>query len=301
MGFLLCTTALLSCNLSCLSGVGLFSDYQALMRIWTHPWSMKLEALRRPERFNDTDSMEDFVVHSDEEEEESASGDSSEDDKLILSDSESDFDGKRHGRGRRRQRHQDTTSTSESDDDDSDDEEAPPPVSQRAALRSSRHSRPTVNGIDKPGPSRKNGSTEIAEVDDSSSELKEEKKAALFGSTRSGADFKGGVDDVEIEDEKEWYDEFLTEEDENNIELSGKLVLLLEILADAEAVGEKVLVFSQSLVSLDLIEKALGGGEINGDRENWCRGCDYFRMDGSTSAHLRQRWADIFNDNDNTR
>lgn len=95
------------------------------------------------------------------------------------------------------------------------------------------------------------------------------------------------------------YDEFLTPEDEDNVELSGKMALLLEILADAEAVEEKVLVFSQSLVTLDLIERAIGGGEVGGDRENWCRGCDYFRMDGSTNVQYRQRWADIFNDPDN--
>ena len=121
---------------------------------------------------------------------------------------------------------------------------------------------------------------------------------SVYGSTRSGTSFKDGSD-VEIEEEKEWYDEFLQEDDEYNRELSGKLVLLMEILADAEAVHDKVLVFSQSLVTLDLIEKMLGGGEIGGDRENWCRGCDYFRMDGSTSAAMRQRWADIFNDEDN--
>ena len=122
--------------------------------------------------------------------------------------------------------------------------------------------------------------------------------SSSFGNTRSGASFKDGSD-VEIEEEKEWYDEFLQEDDEYNVELSGKLVLLMEILADAEAVHDKVLVFSQSLVTLDLIEKMLGGGEIGGDRENWCRGCDYFRMDGSTSAAMRQRWADTFNDEDN--
>ena len=125
-----------------------------------------------------------------------------------------------------------------------------------------------------------------------------ETSSSVFGSTRSGASFKDEPD-VEIEEEKEWYDEFLQEDDEYNVELSGKLVLLMEILADAEAVNDKVLVFSQSLVTLDLIEKMLGGGEIGGDRENWCRGCDYFRMDGSTSAAMRQRWADIFNDDDN--
>lgn len=271
---------------------------------------MKLEALRRPERFADTDSLEDFVVHSDEESEESENSNTSDDDKLVLSDSESDFGGRRHGRGKTRsQRKQDITSSSESNDDDGDDsdddgdnnsdeEEAAPPVSRRSAAKQSAQA---VNGTDRAGSSKQEDDITVVEVGSSLSGPNGVTKAGAFGSTRSGADFKGGIEEVIIEEEKEWYDEFLSEDDESNIELSGKLVLLLEILADAEAVGEKVLVFSQSLVTLDLIEKALGGGEVNGDRENWCRGCDYFRMDGSTSAHLRQRWSDIFNDTDNTR
>ena len=100
--------------------------------------------------------------------------------------------------------------------------------------------------------------------------------------------------------EPEWYDKFLTEEDEENIELSGKLVLLLEILANAEVVGDKVLVFSQSLTSLDIIERALGGGATGGNTLNWCHGVDYFRMDGSTAVQKRQRWAEIFNDPENS-
>lgn len=48
----------------------MFSDYQALMRIWTHPWSLKLETARVYTEFDDTDdSLKDFVVESDDEEE----------------------------------------------------------------------------------------------------------------------------------------------------------------------------------------------------------------------------------------
>lgn len=113
---------------------------------------------------------------------------------------------------------------------------------------------------------------------------------------RSGQEYKDGS---VIEEEKEWYDQFLTEEDENNVELGTKIVLLLEILADAAALEEKVLVFSHSLISLDVIEMALGGGKVGGNSEDWCRGCDYFRMDGSTSPQMRKRWSDIFNDEEN--
>lgn len=52
----------------------MFSDYQALMRIWTHPWCLKLESARQIEKFIDTDdSMADFVVESGEEEESAVS------------------------------------------------------------------------------------------------------------------------------------------------------------------------------------------------------------------------------------
>ena len=121
------------------------------------------------------------------------------------------------------------------------------------------------------------------------------------GASVSNRQLRSGNEVTEVTEvaEEEWYDKFLTDEDENNIELGSKIVLLLEILADAAALEEKVLVFSHSLISLDVIEMALGGGEIGGNSEDWCRGCDYFRMDGSTSAQMRKRWADIFNDEEN--
>ena len=33
--------------------------------------------------------------------------------------------------------------------------------------------------------------------------------------------------------------------------------------------------------------------------KRWTKGEDYFRLDGSTSAQLRQQWASIFNDPEN--
>lgn len=51
-------------------GVSLFSDYQALMRIWTHPWSLKIESEKKGSlNFIDSDegSLNDFIVKSGEE------------------------------------------------------------------------------------------------------------------------------------------------------------------------------------------------------------------------------------------
>lgn len=74
----------------------MFSDYQALLRIWTHPWSLKLESERRS-NYNfidsDNDSLADFVVSDEESDKES------DEDILLLNDtstseSSCDSDGK---------------------------------------------------------------------------------------------------------------------------------------------------------------------------------------------------------------
>lgn len=54
-----------------------------------------------------------------------------------------------------------------------------------------------------------------------------------------------------------WWSQFVTDEDMVKIEHSGKLILLMDILRQCELIGDKVLVFSQSLVSLNLIEEFL--------------------------------------------
>ena len=280
--------------------------------------------------------MDDFVVHTDEEEEEdeeeeslkSTSSEEEEEDDPSSSESEKERRRKKHG-GRRGKRDSSSDEDNSDDDDDESEDEVLPQSSRKkaAAARnaqsaSNKASSSTVNidgedvtvvtindgattsrqdECEQPHSSKHNNKKDAMVINDakaSTSKDNSETNGSVYGSTRSGTSFKDGSD-VEIMEEKEWYDEFMQEDDEYNVELSGKLVLLMEVLADAEAVHDKVLVFSQSLVTLDLIEKMLGGGEIGGDRENWCRGCDYFRMDGSTSVNMRQRWADIFNDEDN--
>ena len=47
-------------------GSGIFSDYQCLMKIWTHPWAVKLEAIRRLEREN-LENIREFLNDSESE------------------------------------------------------------------------------------------------------------------------------------------------------------------------------------------------------------------------------------------
>uniref|UniRef100_A0A3B4ET51 DNA helicase n=1 Tax=Pundamilia nyererei TaxID=303518 RepID=A0A3B4ET51_9CICH len=108
----------------------------------------------------------------------------------------------------------------------------------------------------------------------------------------------------------DWHKEFVTEADAEILEHSGKIMLLFEILRMAEEVDDKVLVFSQSLISLDLIEDFLELACRAKDEEKispykgegkWFRNIDYYRLDGSTNATTRKKWAEEFNDTSNTR
>ncbi|KAL4659670.1 transcriptional regulator ATRX-like [Arapaima gigas] len=107
-----------------------------------------------------------------------------------------------------------------------------------------------------------------------------------------------------------WHKEFVSEGDAEILQHSSKMVLLFEILQMAEEIRDKVLVFSQSLISLDLIEDFLdfaGRAQKEGKsspykgKGTWLRNADYYRLDGSTKAASREKWARAFNDARNTR
>ncbi|KAJ3587469.1 hypothetical protein NHX12_011066 [Muraenolepis orangiensis] len=108
----------------------------------------------------------------------------------------------------------------------------------------------------------------------------------------------------------DWHKEFVTEADAEIMSHSGKISLLFEILRMAEEVDDKVLVFSQSLISLDLIEDFLEmagrareeakPSPYKGDGK-WFKNIDYYRLDGSTNALTRKKWAEDFNDPSNIR
>ncbi|XP_038152964.1 transcriptional regulator ATRX-like isoform X2 [Cyprinodon tularosa] len=104
-----------------------------------------------------------------------------------------------------------------------------------------------------------------------------------------------------------WYKHLLSEGDARIMEHSGKMVLLFEILRMAEDPGDKVLVFSQSLISLNLIEDFLAASHkarepLSSVKEGtWIKNLDYYRLDGSTCASLRKKWTDRFNNPSNHR
>ncbi|XP_045488405.1 transcriptional regulator ATRX homolog isoform X2 [Pieris rapae] len=120
------------------------------------------------------------------------------------------------------------------------------------------------------------------------------------------------VIEVKNENPTEWWMSLVNEEELDDMRNSHKLVLLFDILRQCEAIGDKLLVFSQSLYSLDLIEHFLGkvdeatqegrvDEKLGGHVGSWSPGVDYFRLDGSTSCENRSIWCKNFNREDNPR
>uniref|UniRef100_A0A2M4A3R9 Putative transcription regulator xnp/atrx dead-box superfamily protein n=1 Tax=Anopheles triannulatus TaxID=58253 RepID=A0A2M4A3R9_9DIPT len=242
----------------------LFSDFQNLQRIWTHPRvlrynSDRYEINQQKKRDLDSDaeslgSMKDFLDDSDSEQSTSSESTSSEsDDDVKVLDKDSD-------------------SNPGSVESNKTNEKAASSEGPSGTKTSGRRTR--KNGI----------------VEEESPELSKP------------------------ENPTEWWMQMCPESELDNLEHSGKLVLLMEILKECETIGDKLLVFSQSLYSLDVIEHFLSLLDDNAQKDeedrdailskypcSWSLGLDYFRLDGSTSIDNRNDACKVFNDENNTR
>ncbi|KAJ6642237.1 Helicase ARIP4, partial [Pseudolycoriella hygida] len=63
--------------------------------------------------------------------------------------------------------------------------------------------------------------------------------------------------------------------------------------------GDRILVFSQSLLTLNLIEKFLQANTVNNTEVKWAKNLNYYRLDGSTVAQEREKLINEFNSNPN--
>lgn len=93
---------------------------------------------------------------------------------------------------------------------------------------------------------------------------------------------------------KDWWKTHFQEEMFQNLECSGKLRLLFSILEDSEARNEKILLFSQSLHSLNIIEHFL-------KQKDWEDESTFFRLDGTTTIEKRMEYIEKFNDMNNSQ
>ncbi|KAF5735221.1 protein CHROMATIN REMODELING 20 isoform X4 [Tripterygium wilfordii] len=101
---------------------------------------------------------------------------------------------------------------------------------------------------------------------------------------------------------KDWWNGLLRENNYRELDYSGKMVLLLDILTMCSDVGDKALVFSQSIATLDLIELYLSKFPRHGkSRKFWKKGKDWYRLDGRTESSERQKLVEQFNEPSNER
>ncbi|KAM3914775.1 helicase ARIP4 [Leptodactylus fuscus] len=136
---------------------------------------------------------------------------------------------------------------------------------------------------------------------------------ALMGETANskilqGMGFNPGQEKANQVVTYEWAKEILCDYQPGLLQNSPKMVLLFHLIEESMKLGDKILVFSQSLSTLSIMEDFLAKrpmpalpGKESQDRSTWVRNVNYYRLDGSTSASERERLINQFNDpgNDN--
>lgn len=84
------------------------------------------------------------------------------------------------------------------------------------------------------------------------------------------------------------------------IDASAKMSIFFCILEEAVRLGDRILAFSQSLFTLNLVEDFLARNSLkheDGRVEDWAKNVNYYRLDGSTSALEREKLINEFNAN----
>ncbi|ULU09897.1 hypothetical protein L3Y34_014337 [Caenorhabditis briggsae] len=254
----------------------LLPDYHMFSRIWTHPHQLIIHEQR----------MERERVMKEEQEEEEAfiDDDESEPEESVVSlssESEESF-------------------LASDDDEDSGKKKKNKNKKNRKSSPPARKSR------------RAGGADE--EEDDAAMNILQQ---GIRASRRlAGED----VDERECDTPPEytgWFSKLglCSEEDKDDFSLSNKLVLLMAIIKKCEEIGDKLLVFSQSLESLALIRRMLeymaGTGQwfsddhealnAEGETWSWLEGEDYMTIDGSVQSVKRDAVQTQFNDPENLR
>ncbi|XP_068450515.1 helicase ARIP4 [Clinocottus analis] len=105
----------------------------------------------------------------------------------------------------------------------------------------------------------------------------------------------------------EWAKSIMSNYHTGVLENSAKMILLFHLIDESVGRRDKMLIFSQSLSTLTVIEDFLSKRPmppgIGSDTQspNWVRNINYYRLDGSTSASERERLINQFNDPENKK
>lgn len=110
--------------------------------------------------------------------------------------------------------------------------------------------------------------------------------------------------DVKVKDDGipyDWAVELMKGYTADLIENSTKMEIFFCILEESIRLGDRMLIFSQSLLTLNLIEKFLQANptSVTGTEIRWAKNMNYYRLDGSTAAQEREKLINEFNANVN--
>ncbi|XP_013187647.2 uncharacterized protein LOC106132696 [Amyelois transitella] len=104
------------------------------------------------------------------------------------------------------------------------------------------------------------------------------------------AEEDAATEDIKPNDTDIWWLQFLEGGAMlDSLESSNKFVVVFRILDECIKLGDKVLIFSTSLFTMDALEFFLR--KIN----KWSLGQEYYRLDGSVPPEVRQKWCREFN------
>lgn len=95
----------------------------------------------------------------------------------------------------------------------------------------------------------------------------------------------------------DWAVELMKDYVSDVLENSPKMQIFFCILEESIRLGDRLLVFSQSLLTLNILERFLQHSQIPDTETFWAKNQTYFRLDGSTAAQEREKLINEFNCN----
>nr|QNH68104.1 RAD54L2 [Brachionus koreanus] len=97
----------------------------------------------------------------------------------------------------------------------------------------------------------------------------------------------------------DWANHILEKYKPNLLENGAKLTVSFSLIEESIKQGDKILLFSQSLLTLNLIEDFLQKINVPNTNQKWQKYKSYYRLDGSTSGTEREKLINSFNKQNN--
>ena len=97
----------------------------------------------------------------------------------------------------------------------------------------------------------------------------------------------------------DWASRILEKYEPDLLENGAKLMVSFSLVEESVKQGDKILLFSQSLLTLNLIENFLQKMNVPNTNQKWQKNKSYYRLDGSTSGTEREKLINSFNKQNN--